>query len=701
MSLESLHHLATSYGLETSFYDDGGRFYQATPEALLAVLRVLGAKVERVDDADEALRALHQQRWRRTLEPVHLVWDGQQTAAPLRLRAADATLPLDCLLRTEEGQEHAWRAVPESLPVQERADVGGEPWLRCGLALPGQLPLGYHRLTVARKGEVVGSCQVISAPTRAFCLPEPKKTWGLFLPTYAIRSARDWGAGDFTDLANFIGDVQRRGGGLVGTLPLLATFLGDGKEGTPFEASPYAPASRQFWNEFFLDVGRVLQEEGRAVPTDADFVKERDELRKMTLVDHKRVMALKRRYLFGLLRELLAGSWERRPVFERFVAENPLVRDYARFRAYTEASGTSWHSWPEAKRAGQLSEQDGDPMVVRYHEYVQWLADGQLRSLAEKAGASGDGLYLDLPLGVHSDSYDVWRDRACFATGMSGGAPPDTFFTKGQEWGFPPLHPEAIRADGYGYLRRCLHHHMQYAGVLRIDHVMGLHRLYWVPTGLGPLHGVYVRYAAEELYAVYCLESVRHKTVLVGEDLGTVPDVVRPAMGRHEVHRLYVGQFEFRNDPNQPLMPPAPGALASLNTHDLPTFAAYWNYLDLADRRDLGLFDDDTVRRETQQRQHQQYLLIEWLRRSGLLEGTASVGAVLLACLRFIAAGPASGVLVSAEDLWQAPDPQNVPGTWHERPNWRRKAAVALEAFDDVPGLMATLVALDAAISRK
>jgi 4-alpha-glucanotransferase len=326
---------------------------------------------------------------------------------------------------------------------------------------------------------------------------------------------------------------------------------------------------------------------------------------------------------------------------------------------------------------------------------------GQLRSLAEKAGISGPGLYLDLPLGVHSDSYDVWRERASFAVGVSGGAPPDTFFTKGQEWGFPPLQPEAIRADGYAYLRRCLHHHMQYAGLLRIDHVMGLHRLYWVPQGLGPLHGVYVRYPAEELYAVYCLESVRHQTILVGEDLGTVPDSVRPAMARHDVHRLYVGQFELRNDPNQPIMPPAPGAVASMNTHDLPTFAAFWRCLDLEDGRNLGLYDDGVVRHEAYRRRQQLGLLLEWLRRVGLLQGNSDEANVLRACLCFLAGGPASAVMVSAEDLWQATDPQNVPGTWRERPNWQRRAAVALEHFDEMPELVATLRALNDAVRRK
>ncbi len=273
-----------------------------------------------------------------------------------------------------------------------------------------------------------------------------------------------------------------------------------------------------------------------------------------------------------------------------------------RFRAAGEQQKATWWNWPERMREGEIRPGDYDEASRRYHLYVQFLAQEQLRALAETAGKTGPGLYLDFPLGVNSDSYDVWRERSVFALGVSGGAPPDNFFNKGQAWGFPPIHPENQRAQGYRYLRACLALHMQLAGMLRIDHMMGLHRLYWVPRELGPKDGVYVRYQSEELYAVYSLESNRHQTILVGEDLGTVPPQVRPAMARHAVRRLYVGQFEMQPDPQLAFKLPAPGAVASMNTHDTPTFSGFWTSLDIDDRQAMGLLDDDGVQHEKARR---------------------------------------------------------------------------------------------------
>ena len=266
---------------------------------------------------------------------------------------------------------------------------------------------------------------------------------------------------------------------------------------------------------------------------------------------------------------------------------------------------------------------------------------------------------------MNPDSYDLWRERRSFAPGISAGAPPDVFFTKGQDWGFPPLHPENIRADGYRYLRDYLRHHMQYAGLLRIDHLMGLHRLYWVPQHLGPREGVYVRYPAEELYAIYSLESNRHRTVLVGEDLGTVPDYVRPAMAKHSVHRLYVAQYEAQPEPERAAAAAGSlGAIASLNTHDMPTFTAFWTGADLKDRQEMGLLDEAGVRKESERRAAIRAGMIHRLRDAGWLGRDEDVQAVLRACLQLLANSDAEVVLANLEDLWGATEPQNRPGTW-------------------------------------
>ena len=251
------------------------------------------------------------------------------------------------------------------------------------------------------------------------------------------------------------------------------------------------------------------------------------------------------------------------------------MEDYARFRAAGERQHAPWPAWPAPLRDGVIKEGDYDEEAMRYHLYVQWLAHQQLQSLSQKAREKGVRLYFDLPLGVHPDGYDVWREPNLFVLGASAGAPPDAFFAKGQDWGLPPLHPERLREQGYRYYIACVRHLLQMAGILRIDHVMGFHRLFFVPRGMKANQGVYVRYRAEEFYALLALEAHHHQAIIVGEDLGTVPPEVRPAMERHGLHRTYVAQFSLTPDARQALLPPSSNMVASLNTHDTPTFAGF------------------------------------------------------------------------------------------------------------------------------
>jgi 4-alpha-glucanotransferase len=692
--IEILGWLAESYGVQTTYEDDQHRRCEASPEALLAVLRVLGAPVQRLEDAVDALRHRRQQVWQRPLEPIAVAWDGRAQPLKLRLPLYHIESEVVCRLEFEGAETKAWSARLYDLPEVEAADVEGVPFTVRSLWLPEGLPPGYHRLTVEVADQMCEAL-VISSATRAYAAPEFQgKLWGGFLPLYALRSANDWGVGDFTDLGNLIDYVQQQGGGIVGTLPLDAAFLDQ-----LFEPSPYSPASRLFWNELYLDVNRLLREAGiddfRGRP---EIERELGELRSLKLVDYQRVAALKRQALERIVQKVFAGSAPAE--FENYRSSHPRLADYAAFRAMVEKQRAPWQTWPVGPRDGLLKPGDYDEPNARYHAYVQWLADKQLHELSDRASARGPGLYFDLPLGVNPDSYDVWRDREAFALGISAGAPPDSFFTKGQDWGFPPLHPENNRLSGYKYLRDTLHHHLQYAGMLRIDHLMGLHRFYWVPHGLGAAHGVYVRYPDDELYAVYCLESNRNKAILIGEDLGTVPPAVRPAMSRHNIHRLYIGQFEMLPNYDRPFGPAAPGAMGTLNTHDMPTFAAFWTGLDISDRMAVGYLDERTSRQEAERRQHIREAVKQYLRRVGFLGDNDDLPHILRACLQAIAQTDVGFVLVNFEDLWQMTQPQNVPGTWREQPNWRRRAEVAFEAFNQVPGLQETLATLNKVVRR-
>jgi 4-alpha-glucanotransferase len=332
----------------------------------------------------------------------------------------------------------------------------------------------------------------------------------------------------------------------------------------------------------------------------------------------------------------------------------------------------------------------GDPEAYaaaqRHHLYCQWAAQRQMSDLDARARARGLGLYLDFPLGAHPAGFDVWREREAFARGVHVGAPPDAFFTRGQDWGFPPAHPERSRAQGHRYFRAALRH----AGVLRLDHVMGLHRLFWVPQGAPARDGVYVRFPAPELYAILSLESHRSRTLLVGENLGTVPGAVDAALARRGVRGMYVLQYAASPDPERTPEPVPPGAIAGLNTHDTPPFRAFWEARDVDDQLDLGLVSPAGAAAARARRRAVRLALARVLTRQGLLNGDPDdPRAVLSAALAWLARGPAGGVLVNLEDLWLETLPQNVPGTRRERPHWQRPARLARKAFTRLPEVLA------------
>lgn len=697
-TFRTLRQLADTYGIQCSYENIlDGRRRQASPEVLTATLRALGAPLARPDDASRALRERRQQIYRRGPEPVAVAWDGHGARIKLRLPAGAALRSWRCSLRLESGEERKWEISPghkEFASQARKISVEGNRYWNMDMRLPNALPLGYHLLTV-EAGKHFYSALVISAPLKAFVGSGDgaKSFWGVFIPVYALRSDSNWGVGDFGDLKELMQWVRKRGGSLIGTLPLLASFLDE-----PFDPSPYSPVSRLFWNELFLDMGSIPEMEEcpevRSFVASSDCVLSRKELRSQTLVDYRRAMGLKRKALEPLARVIFNRPSNRQQEFLRYVESHPDLKDYAEFRATCDRRRASWWIWPQPLREGKLTGSDYDLNAMRYHLYVQWLAENQILSFAKGCDSNGEGLYLDLPLGVNPDGYDVWRERSSFVLDVSAGSPPDGFFTKGQSWGFPPMHPETIREKGYRYLRKALHHHLAHASVLRIDHVMGLHRLFWVPKGCEPQDGAYVRYPAEEMYAILALESVRNRALIVGEDLGTVPGYVRPALARHKVQRMYVLQFEVAPNEKNPLPAPSEDSLAALNTHDMPPFAAFWDGLDVQDRVDLGLLDKDGALAELNNRSKLRSALVRALFPRARNGRNPSIVEVLKSSLKLLGKSRSRMVMVNLEDLWFEKQPQNVPGTREERPNWRRKGRYSLRqttGMAEVTEMLATL----------
>lgn len=633
-----LRRLARAWGVQSSYTDGEGRRRHAHDEALLGALRARRAPVESIADVRDALRDRERVQSQQAVEPVVVAWDGRMPR--VTLRAGRGARSARCTLETEDGELRTW-------------DIG----LRNGrgtIHLRERLPLGRHVLRIDA-GTTEHLAWILSAPRQAYTVDGLQ--WGVFAPVYAL--AREGTChGSYTELHELARGMRRRGAALVATLPIHAAFLD-----APLDPSPYSPASRLFWNELYVDPAPFA-----AMPRN-DAHAELGECIRSGYVDYRAAAAVHRRLLQPVADRLLAPDGD--PDAAAFAAR-PDVSDYARFRAIGDRLRTGWREWPARLRDGRIRDDDPDPASARYHAFVQWAAERQLGAISADREAAG--LYLDMPLGVHPDSYDTWRYREIFATDASAGAPPDVLFSGGQDWGFPPMDPDALRADGYAYLAAALRQQFRHASVLRLDHVMSLHRLYWIPSGLPPTEGVYVRYPEDEMFAVLTLESMRAHGAIVGEDLGTVAESVRRRMERHAIHRMFVVQYEVNPEARPPMTAPPRRSAASLNTHDMPTFTGFWQGRDIGDMRDLGLLEESGEEAARTQRARLRSALARHVHLSERAAKAEDPAPILDALLERLASGPAAIVLVGLEDLWLEPEPQNVPGTGPEtRPNWRRR----------------------------
>ena len=684
----ALHALAHQHGLQTHYHDMSSRVVHASPESLLATLRAFGVNVHRPEDCPEALRVARVAGIARALPPVVVAWNGRLPILSLLKSTDGSGGKFHVEIQLEHGEVRHSDAIVTPRPRSATASRESDS---IHVRSPERLPMGYHRIAVHQGSQTFRSL-VLSAPRRAYTEPGAMRSWGFFAPLYAMRSETNWGAGDFTDLARFSQWLSHQGGDVAGTLPLLPLFLDQ-----PFEPSPYSPITRLFWNEFYLDLERIPELRGcTAARKQIASTAVRGciaALRASDRVEYRVLASLKRTMLEMLARHFFDRVTPRHRVFLKFCEDHPEVETYAAFRAVQETYGADWSQWSSRVRPGTRQWETIDPARRQYHLYAQWLAHEQMADAVRTARAHGVRLYLDLPLGVHPAGYDAWRFRKVFTQGAIGGAPPDPVFTRGQSWGFAPLHPEALREEGYGYLRACLRHHLGSAGMLRFDHVMSLHRLYWIPVGMTADRGVYVRYPAEELYAVLSIESHRHRAVIVGENLGTVPPIVNRSLARHGVRGMHVTQYELGGRPRKALPSPPASCVASLNTHDMPPFAAFWRGLDIRERFRLGLLDRIGLNSEHAGRNKVRRILARQLRVASDAREPGP-GEILRALWAHLSEGPAEVVLANLEDMWLESRSQNVPGTSAERGNWRNKHRFAMAQWDRLRSMRLALAAL-------
>lgn len=692
-----LRELARAAGIEPEYTSWRGEPATASDAALLRALAALapdlGVAIASPDDAPAALRELERRRWHEIVGPVALAWDGELELAFAVPAEYDDDWSIE--VTTERGARHHARGRLFDLPADSHAWPGGAVHCvrRARLAI-GEL--GYHVVRWATAGGD-GELLVIAAPRRAHGGPGGgARRWGVFAPVYGLASADSGAAGDLATLGRLFDAVERRGGRYVATLPLLAGVYDD-RDG-PCASSPYSPASRLYWNELYLDLGQLAALAGAPAPQAPPIAP--------GAIDYRAQYRWRRAAIDALVPAILAQP-DRRAAIDAWARRG--AYDYAAFRAIGEVQRAGWPAWPAHLRdhaPAVVSRDDARALGVELarvdsHVVAQWAMQQQLEALRQRRV----GLYLDLPVGVSCDAYEVWRWRRAFLLDLAAGAPPDALFLGGQNWGLPPLSPIALRRDRYRYFIACVRHHVAVAGMLRIDHVMGLFRLYCVPSGSPATDGVYLRYRADELLAIVALESARARCAIAGEDLGTVPEAVRPAMAAHGLYRLHVGQWHLPARVGDRPRPSPPGSIASLNTHDTATFAGWWRGADIDDKVDLALIDDAGARAERTLREREKVALLAFAGAAptGIAAGDplTDVERAMVAATTELALGPADVVLVALDDLALDPVPHNVPGTLHERANWQRRVDGWADALDEARASPAAAAAIAAVVAAR
>ncbi len=695
---QALDRAAETWRIQPGYWDIWGQYHATPPETKRAILHSLGVPTDTKEELEEALAAHDRAEWSRLVAPCLVVSVSrrpQQFAVNLSADLAD--LDARVTLKLENGSPNSYQVSLRNLPVAGTMEFNGSRHVRKLVSLPDELPLGYHDVEV-HVGGACASLRLIVAPDRAY-LPEDLRSAGLAIALYGMRSERNWGCGDFRDLREILDWIADQvGASFVALNPLHAIH-----NRRPYNTSPYLPVSIYYQNWLYLDIEAIPDfaacPRAQRLWSTPEIQQEVAALRASEFVEYERVHALKMRFLKPLfatfLREYRAGS-SRALEFQQYVRnEGDLLRRFATYCALDEWIHSRnpkiwvWTDWPEPFRDPDSPETEvfrkKHWRLVLFYQYLEWQISLQLGAAQQHARDKGlsIGLYHDLALATDRFGSDLWAHRAFFTAGCRVGSPPDDFSPQGQDWAFPPPNTAHHRECGYQLFVESIRKNFRYGGALRVDHVMRFFRLYWIPDGADAAHGAYVRDNSDDLIRIVALESVRHKVVVIGEDLGTVEPEVRETLARFGILSYRLLYFEkdwsgnFRRSADY-----APQALVSSTTHDLPTLAGFWIHRDIEERRRAGVVDEagylaQRAAREVEKQKMLDALLAEGLLPAGYPHSAAEIpeltGELHNAVIGFLASTPSMLLLVNQEDLTKETAQQNLPGTTWQYPNWSRK----------------------------
>jgi len=698
MDFSLIDELAELCGILPGYYDINGRFHTTTPETKVFILKAMGYDLSSSEAIKKALQQKRLYPWLSFIEPVYVYSLEEQ---PPRIffylpaeEGSETSISISISIFNEKGDLiHFSRITP--VRFKER-DINGRRYIKVAYECREIVEPGYYDAEIELSHPdksydgLKKRTRLILSPGYSY-LPDELlegRCWGIAVNLYAIRSQNNWGAGDFDDLKKIISWISELGGDLVGINPLHAI-----SNTMPYGVSPYAPLSRLYKNPLYLNMAEIYDATKFINKSDLKSLREKD------LIDYEGVYSFK----ISVLRRVFADFYKNHYIkdteeakrFKSFIAkEGKDLELFALYLALSERfKTTDWQRWPSEYHnpvgASVKRFYEDHRYDVLFFQYIQWLLDLQHRGLQDLSKKEGllIGLYHDLAIGAVRGSSDVWSNQELFCTGIDLGAPPDDFSPDGQNWGFPPYLPERLRNQGYEFFIKTLRKNMQYAGALRIDHALGLFRQFWIPHGMSPSDGAYVRLPHEDFLKIVSLESFRNNTVIVAEDLGTIGENVRESLKRYRMLSYRLFYFE-RKYPDPSFLEPSSYpelSLSAVTTHDLPTLRGFWKGIDIDQRKSLGKFSNDDIwRSEIEKRNKDRLLIIEALKKERLIPEDYVIPDELteelcLAIYAYIARTPSRIVLVSLDDIIGTLNQQNMPGTVDSYPNWRQKTEPFLE----------------------
>lgn len=715
-----LDRLAGLLGVEPFYHDIWGNRREIGPATKRDLVQAMGFPAGTPEEAADSLFRLRERDWRRMLRPVFVL--GESDAVEIDFTVPDRTGPagITWTLSEEFGDVH-WGEQPLSdLPAIGEETFDDVRYTRHRLTLPEALPQGYHRLAIQLNvaDSVVheGAACVIVAPESCLSPDELAGgdgwSWGMGVQLYALRSAANWGIGDYADAGSAAEQAAAMGAGVLGLNPLHALFPAD-----PNHNSPYSPSNRGFLNTLFIDVAGLPElaesPEARSLIESADFQAQLQAAREAPLVNYGAVADLKMPVLDLVFKSARESTGPRRDAFLLFQREmdEPLVRQSvfdALHEHFFKGEGKwAWQDWPEAYRdprseaVERFAEENADR--VEFFQWLQFVADDQLADAAHRAHRAGMpiGFYRDLAVANHPGGAAAWSAQDVIVQGANVGSPPDMFSPDGQNWGLAPLSPLGLVETAYETFIQSLRANMRHAGAIRIDHVMALQHLFWIPSRPDHEGGAYVAYPMRDLVRIIALESRRNRCLVIGEDLGTVPEGFRPAMQKAGILSYRVLYFE--RGPDKGFIAPEHyprDSLVSVTTHDLPTLKGWWNGHDIRIRAELGQYSEPgALDSELAERRTDRERLLSSMRWSGVVPqetGSETLTAELAGAIHgYLARTPGRILMVQVEDMVGEIDQPNLPGTVHQHPNWQRKLPVAIGTIPESPIARAIVQAID------